>query len=317
MVGVDGGGLLHVEAGRVGQDIVDVEGFGEFLDAEDVAVGSDGPAEQSEVVDESLGDEPVLAVEEQVRFGVALRQLLVALTHDVGQVAELRGRLGDADGLEVFVESDLTRGRGQDVLAAEHMGDTHERVVDGVDQGVQRLAIGTNDDEVGNSAGLEGDVAAHEVGEGDVLIGHAHAPHGFATLGAEGSLLLVGEVAVVPVVAEFGVTARSLVAGLDLLVGGVGLVDVAAGLELLDDVSVDLTALRLAVGSVVAADLDAFVPVQAQPFEGLDDLAEALLGVTCRVGVLDAEDELAAGVLGIGPVEQGRADHADVRGAGG
>ena len=91
----------------------------------------------------------------------------------------------------------------------------------------------------------------------------------------------------------------------------------AAGLELLDDLGVDLTALRLAVGSVVSADLDAFVPVKAQPFEGLDDLAEALLGVTCRVGVFDAEDELAAGVLGVGPVEQGRADHADVRGAGG
>ena len=232
-------------------------------------------------------------------------------------MAELGGRLGDSDGLEVFVERDLARGRGQDVLAAEHMGDAHQRVVDGVDQGVQRLAVGADDDVVGHGAGFEGDVAADEVGEGDVLIGHAHAPYGFAAFGAEGGLLLVGEVAVKAVVAEFRVATRGLVAGFDLFVGGVGLVDMAAGLELLDDLGVDLTALRLAVGSVVSADLDAFVPVKAQPFEGLDDLAEALLGVTCRVGVFDAEDELAAGVLGVGPVEQGRADHADVRGAGG
>src|SRR5699024_11174975 len=105
--------------------------------------------------------------------------------------------------------------------------------------------------------------------------------------------------------------------GLDLFVRPIGLVDVPAGLELVDDLGVDLTAPGLTVGSVVTAYLDALVPVQTQPFQGLDDLSQALLGVPCGVGVLDPEDDLPTGVLGVGPVEQGRADHPDVRGAGG
>ena len=42
----------------------------------------------------------------------------------------------------------------------------------------------------------------------------------------------------------------------------------------------------------------------------------AFLGVALGVGVLDAEDERAAGVAGVGPVEQRGADHADMRSAG-
>src|SRR5699024_1942468 len=145
----------------------------------------------------------------------------------------------------------------------------------------------------------------------------AHPPDGFAALGAEGGLLLLAQSAVVAVVAERRIAAGGPVAGLDLFVRRGRLVDVAAGLVLVDDLGVDLTALRLTVASSAPADLDALVPVQAQPFQGLDDLAEALLGVPSGVGVLDPEDELPTGVLGVGPVEQGRADHADVRGAGG
>src|SRR5699024_743354 len=104
-------------------------------------------------------------------------------------------------------------------------------------------------------------------------------PDGFAALGAEGSLLLLTQIAVVAVIAEFRIAAGGPMTGLDLFVRRIGLVDVPAGLELVDDLGIDLTALGLTVGSVVPADLDALVPVQTQPFQGLDDLAEALLGV--------------------------------------
>ena len=296
---------------------MDVESLRELLDGEDVAVGSDRPAEQPEVVDEPFGDEPVLAVEEEVRLGVALRQLLVPLPHDVGQVTELRGRLGDADGLERFVEDDLARRRREQILTAQHVRDAHEGIVDGVDERVERLPVRADDDEVGDRAGLERDVAADEVGERDVVIGHPHPPHGFAALGAEGGDLVGREVAVEAVVAELGIPSGRPVPGLDLLVRRVRLVDVATGLELLDDVCVDVTALRLAVGGVGSADLDALVPVEAEPLHRLDDLAEALLRVAGGIGVLDAEDERAAGVLGVRPVEQRGANHADVRGSGG
>src|SRR5699024_2674770 len=53
--GVDRLGLLDVEPGGIGVDVGDVEGCDEFVPGEDVAVGSDRPAQQRQVVQQSLG----------------------------------------------------------------------------------------------------------------------------------------------------------------------------------------------------------------------------------------------------------------------
>src|SRR5699024_7798808 len=94
-------------------------------------------------------------------------------------------------------------------------------------------------------------------------------------------------------------------------------VDLAGGLQLLQDLGIDIHALGLAVGFVRAAGLDPLVPVEAEPLQGVDDGLVGLLGVALSIRILDAEDQLAAGVAGISPVEQRGAHHADVRGAGG
>jgi len=80
---------------------------------------------------------------------------------------------------------------------------------------------GAHDDVVGHGPGPEGDGAAHQVGEGDVLLGHAHAQHRLAPGGAQGVPLRFGQVAVVPVVAELGVAPGGAVAGLGLPLLGV------------------------------------------------------------------------------------------------
>ena len=177
VVGVDRLGLLQVEARRVGVDVADVEGLDHLLDREDVAVGADRPAEQGEVVEQALGQEALGAVAEQAGLGVALGQLLVALAHHVGQVAEARRRLRDADLVQRVVQRDLARRAGQQVLAAQHVGDLHQRVVDRVDQGVERVAVGARDREVGHVLGVEGDLAADQVVEGDLALGHPEARH--------------------------------------------------------------------------------------------------------------------------------------------
>ena len=65
------------------------------------------------------------------------------------------------------------------------------------------------------------------------------------------------------------------------------------------------------------ADLGPFVPVQAEPAEAVEDRLQRRLGhVPLLVGVVDAEDELPAVLAGEQPVEQGRADAADVQVAG-
>ena len=81
--------------------------------------------------------------------------------------------------------------------------------------------------------------------------------------------------------------------------------------------AVDLGALGLAIRAVGAADVGAFVPVEAEPAQGVED---HLLGggdEAGAVGVLDAEDELAAALAGVDEVEQADVGGANVRVAGG
>ncbi len=208
VVAVDRLGLLQVEARRVRVDVLDVERRDELVAAEHVAVGREAPAEEREVVDEALGDEPAVAVVEQVRLGVALGELLVALAHDVGQVAEAGHERGHADVDERVVERDLPRRRREQVLAAQHVRDAHQRVVDGVHERVEGRAVRAHDHEVGRAADREVDAAAHEVVEAEVDLGHAQAQRRLAALGAERRALLVGEVAVEVVVAELLRVAR-------------------------------------------------------------------------------------------------------------
>ena len=314
---VDRDRLLLVEAGGVGQHLVHVEVLHELLRGEDVLVRGEGPAQQAEVVQQALRDEAVVPVQEQVGLRIALGQLLVALAHHVGQVAEHRHVPGDADRVQGAVERDLARSGREQVLAAQHVGDAHERVVHRVHEGVQRRAVRADHHEVRHGAGLEGDLPAHQVGEGDVLVRHAQPPDRRAALGLEGGDLLVREVTVVTVVAQLGIAAGGPVTGLGLLGARVGRVDVSAGLELLDHVRVDLPTLGLTVRLVRAADLDALVPVDPEPAHRLEQLLVGLLRVALGVRVLDAEHEGAAGVPRPAPVEQDRADQPHVGGAGG
>ena len=317
VLGVDRLGLLLVPPGRVGVDVVDVERRHELVRGEQVVVVGDGPAQGGQVVDHALADEATVAVQEQVGLRVTLGQLLVALAEHERHVPEDRDARGGADRDQGTVERDLARGGREQVLAADHVGDPHRRVVDRVDQRVEGLPRGPDDHEVRHRAGPEGHVAADQVGEGDVLIGHPHPQHRLAALGPERGLLLRRQVAVVVVVAQLGVAPGRAMPGLDLLVAGEGLVGEAGRQQVLGHLQVQRPALALAVRLVRTTDARALVVVQAQPAEGVDDLVEALLAVPVGVRVLDPEDERATGMARVGPVEQGGPGQPDVRGAGG
>ena len=91
-----------------------------------------------------------------------------------------------------------------------------------------------------------------------------------------------------------------------------------------DAALVIVLALRLEIRAAVAfaraggvAGERAFVPVEAEPAQAVEDDVHGFLGIARGVGVLDAQDERAAGVAGVKPVEQGGARAADVQVAGG
>lgn len=170
-------------------------------------------------------------MQEQVGLRIALGQLLVAVAQYRRQVGEPGCVLGDAQALQGGVERELARGGGQQILAAQHVGDLHQRVVDRIDQRVQRFSVAAGQREIRDGTGRERRPAANQVVPRHVGVGHPQPHHRVATLGTVGRALLVGEVAVVVVVAEFGVATGGQVAGFDLLGGGERLVGVAGSIS--------------------------------------------------------------------------------------
>ena len=81
--------------------------------------------------------------------------------------------------------------------------------------------------------------------------------------------------------------------------------------------SIGLEALGLAVRLEGASDVGALVPVQPEPRERVVELRLAVLAEARAVGVLDAQDELAALLPGEGEVEERHVGRADVRVTGG
>ncbi len=171
---------------------------------------------------------------------------------------------------------------GEVVLAADDVRDGHLDVVDDVDEVEDGRAVGALDDKVGLVGPVERDVAADEVGHDDGRLGRAE---------------------------------------LDRAVGRVGL---AFGQQPVDIPLVDGAALALEVGALVAlhsaAGLRALIPVEAEPLERMENDVNVLGLVARGVGVLDAQDEGAARVTGVEPVEErgaGAADMKHARGGGG
>ena len=144
------------------------------------------PAEQGQVVEHALGQE---AAARRTRAGRSrrsrLESRLLPSPITIGRWPKRGAPVPMPIAVERLVERDLARRRGQQVLAAQHVGDPHQRVVDRVDQRVERVAVGAHQREVGHVLGLEGDLAADQVVEGDRAVGHPEPQHRRAALGLE------------------------------------------------------------------------------------------------------------------------------------
>ena len=90
-------------------------------------------------------------------------------------------------------------------------------------------------------------------------------------------------------------------------------VSVPLGDELFGVFPIDRQAFRLEVRAEIAADPGAFIPVNIQPIQAVEDGVHGAGDEPFPVGVLDADDEAAAVVTGKEPVEKGGADVADMR----
>ena len=216
-------------------------------------------------------------------FGTRLATIPAVLPYlqaEADRIAHWAGRLG-GDGV---VEFEVLGSVGKMVLAADDVADLHFDVVDDVDEMENPRAVGAADRHV-----------------------RLHVAQRVDGLGTVDFDVPADEVV------HDDELAREFEAGRALVVE----VDAVGGLEFGEVAFVDVVALALEVGAEVTALAGALVPVEAEPFQAVVDDLHGVDGVAGLVGVLDAQDELAAVVPREEPVEQGGARPADVQKAGG
>src|SRR5439155_19117696 len=88
--------------------------------------------------------------------------------------------------------------------------------------------------------------------------------------------------------------------------------DVTGVLEFFQVALVKRCAFALQIGSVIAADMRTFVPVEAQPFQPFVNRRHCFLSVSFAVSVFDAQDEFPAVMPRKQPVEKRSSRTADV-----
>ena len=90
-----------------------------------------------------------------------------------------------------------------------------------------------------------------------------------------------------------------------------------AGQQLLHGRPIAIQPLRLIIRRQRSADLGAFVPVDPQPVEAVEDRLQRLFNVPLLIGVVDPQDELPSVLPGEEPIEQRSAYPANVQVSGG
>ena len=109
---------------------------------------------------------------------------------------------------------------------------------------------------------------------------------------------------------------RRIALGLQLFGRGEIAIGGAGGEQLLDGRLIFLQPLRLIVRPIRPADFGAFVPIEPDPVQAVQDRRERFVDVSLRVGVVDPQNELPALPFGEQPIEQRRPHAADVQVAG-
>ena len=312
LLAVERGQLLDVERGRVVRDGLEREQLHELVEREPLAhTVARRPPEQREVVHERLGKVAVVAVPLNRGLAVPLRERLTVRADDERQVAELR----PARTAERPVDKDLLGRRRHQVRAADDVRDVHSEVVVRRREHIQRGPVGARECEVLDVGVERADLTEHEILEDRLwfVLGNLEPQDPRTTLGVVRGGVDVREVATrVAARRRLPLLAGLLVTSLALLGRAVATERVAFGQQLVGRLFVEVHALGLAVRRVVAADLGALVPLEAQPSQDVHDLVDVFVGDPRPVGVLDPEDERSAVMPGEQPVEEGASRVADV-----
>ena len=272
--------LLEIELRVVPENLRQVEQLDDFAHRHLLAIVLRRPAEQAEIIQHRLRRVTVLGVMGERSAGVALAHLASVLVQDQRNVRVMR-RLH----AECVEERDVLRRVAQVIFATNDVRDAHLQIINHVHEVEHRLAIRTHDDEVRIDRlavrQFAADIAHHQIGDRDRLPLH---------LELDRALVLVGQ---------------------------------PTGQERFDAKLVVLAPLTLEVRSTVAfarpggvAGDWSLVPFKPQPAQPLENHIDRLLRVARGVRVFNPQDERAARMPRIQPVEQRRTGTSNVKVAG-
>ena len=215
-----------------------------------------------------------------------------------------QGNVGHAWNVPVerIVDLLLTRGVDQMVVAANDVGDAHVVIVDHDGEHIGRIAVATQQHEVVEVLVLP-DYAAL-----DLVLNHGFA--GLRRLQPDRGLhadrrfrgIAIAPQAVIEARAALG--ARFLAHRRKFLRRRIAAIGLAAGQQLLGNLAV-------ACGPVELVD-DLAIPIEPEPFQPVQNGVDGFPGRSLPVGVLDAQQHLAAAPARVKPVEQRRAGSSDV-----
>ena len=180
-------------------------------------------------------------------------------------------------------EHELVRSVGQVLLAANHMGDLHGRVVEGTGEVIDGETVRFHDDEVADERAVEAHLATDHVRETDLAARDLEA-HG--ELCASG--WRIGQAAP-RVHGRSLLRLRQLALGVQLLGCAIAAIGLAFAQELRGSVLVQVEPFALPVGPTGAALVGPLVPIKTQPVQAFVDDHLVLGTIALHVRVIDAQ----------------------------
>ena len=286
----------------------------QLVEGEKLTVVAGVPAHKRQVVDQRLGQVALLDVVAVIRVAIALGQLVLRVAHDGRQVDVLRDV--PAEGL---IEQVILRRGGEVFHTAHDVGDAHQVVVDDVREIVGGHAIRLDQHHIVQRVVGHGDVAEYEVViTGLTFGGRVHADDVGDARGQLGINFLLAQMqAVLVVLEDFSTGFSGFTAGVQLFLGAEAVVGVAGLDQLLGIGEIQVFTLGLDIWADRAADIRALVPLEPALAQRVINDVRRAFHIALLVGVLDAQDELAAVLFRQQVSVQRRANAAQVHKAGG
>ncbi len=294
-MGIDRAELGKIETRRRPVDIGDVEPLDGLLVIENFIVAM-RPAETCQIIAHGFRQ-----VAQALIIADRLRAVALAELGAIGAMDQRNMREDRHLPIERHVNQALAGGIIEMVVAADDVGNTHVMIIDHDGQIIGRRAVRTQQDQVVHVLRIEGNITLHRV--------RHHQRIGQRSLEADDVRLF-----------EFGLRWRAIAPGRAQGVAGfAGFLAGDFGFFLRHEAGIgaafgqQIVHRRLMALFAGVLEDDGVIRFKAQPVKPLENGVHRCTGRAFAIGILDTDKELATGVFGVKPVEQGRARAADMQ----